>query len=46
MSIVEIENAIKDLPPEGVNELMEWFVAFHAEVWAQAHLGGFGNRPT
>jgi hypothetical protein len=33
MSIVEIENAIKNLPPEKVNELMEWFVKYHAEVW-------------
>jgi hypothetical protein len=33
MSIVEIENAIKNLPPEKVNELMDWFVKYHAEIW-------------
>lgn len=33
MSIVEIENAIKDLPLEKVNELMEWFASYHAEIW-------------
>ncbi len=33
MSIVEIENAIKNLPPEKVNELMEWFASYHAEIW-------------
>ena len=33
MSIVEIENAIKNLPPEKVNELMDWFLKYHAEVW-------------
>ena len=33
VSIVEIENAIKNLPPEKVNELMEWFVKYHAEIW-------------
>ena len=33
MSIVEIENAIKQLSPEKVNELMEWFVKYHAEIW-------------
>ena len=33
MSIVEIENAIKELPPEKVNELMEWFAGYHAEIW-------------
>jgi len=33
MSIIEIENAIKQLPPEKVNELMDWFTAYHAELW-------------
>ena len=33
MSIVEIENAIKDLSPEKVNELMEWFVSYYSEIW-------------
>ncbi|PYS99593.1 MAG: hypothetical protein DMF63_10935 [Acidobacteria bacterium] len=33
MSILEIENAIKNLSPEKVNELMDWFVAYHAEIW-------------
>ena len=33
MSIIEIENAIKELPPEKVNELMEWFVKYHSEIW-------------
>ena len=33
MSVIEIENAIKQLPPEKVNELMEWFAAYHAELW-------------
>ena len=35
MSIVEIENAIKNLPPEKVNELMDWFVKYHAEIWEE-----------
>lgn len=33
MSILEIEDAIRQLPPEKVNELMQWFVKYHAEVW-------------
>ena len=33
MSNVEIENAIKDLPPEKVTELMEWFVSYYSEIW-------------
>lgn len=33
MSILEIENAIRELPPEKLNELMEWFVGYHAEIW-------------
>ena len=33
MSITEIEDAIKDLPPEKVRELMDWFVKYHADVW-------------
>jgi len=33
MGIIEIENAIKDLPPDKVNELMDWFVKYHAEIW-------------
>jgi len=33
MSIVEIENAIKELPPEKVNELMDRFVKYHSEIW-------------
>jgi len=33
MSITEIEKAIKDLPATEVNELMDWFAAYHAEIW-------------
>lgn len=33
MSIVEIENAIKELSAEKVNELMDWFVKYHSEIW-------------
>jgi len=33
MGIVEIENAIKKLPPEKINELMDWFVKYHSEIW-------------
>ena len=33
MSIVEIENAIRQLPPEKVNELVEWLADYHAELW-------------
>jgi hypothetical protein len=33
MSIIEIENAIKQLPPEKVHELMDWFATYHAELW-------------
>jgi hypothetical protein len=33
MGIVEIENAIKELPPEKMNELMDWFVKYHSEIW-------------
>ena len=33
MSIIEIENAIKELPPDKVNELMDWFAQYHAEMW-------------
>jgi hypothetical protein len=33
MSIAEIEDAIKELPPDKVKELMEWFVSYHAEIW-------------
>ena len=33
MSIIEIENAIKKLPPEKVNELMDWFAEYHSETW-------------
>ena len=35
MSITEIENAIKQLPPEKVNELMDWFTAYHTELLDQ-----------
>ncbi len=43
MSIVEIENAIKNLPPEKVNELMDWFVSYHAEIWDKQIAGDLGN---
>lgn len=33
MSIVEIEDAIRKLSPEKVDELMDWFVKYHAEIW-------------
>ena len=33
MSIVEIENAIKKLPPDKMKELMDWFVSYHTEIW-------------
>ena len=33
MGIVDIENAIKELPPEKVNELMDWLVNYHAQIW-------------
>jgi hypothetical protein len=33
MSIAEIEDAIKELPPDKVKELMEWFVSYHSEIW-------------
>ena len=33
MSIADIEKAIRNLPPEKVNELMDWLVKYHAEVW-------------
>ena len=33
MGISEIENAIKNLPPDKVNELMDWFLNYHAEIW-------------
>ncbi len=35
MSILEIEDAIKNLPPDKLSELMKWFVTYHAEVWDQ-----------
>jgi hypothetical protein len=33
MSIVEIENAIKKLPAEKVDELVEWLGKYQAEIW-------------
>lgn len=33
MSIVEIKDARRKLSPEKVDELMDWFVKYHAEVW-------------
>ena len=33
MSILEIEDAIRKLPPEKVNELMNWLAKYHAEIW-------------
>jgi hypothetical protein len=33
MSIVEIENEIKKLPADKVNELVEWLGNYHAEMW-------------
>ncbi len=33
MSIAEIENEIKKLPFEKVDELMAWFSDYHAQLW-------------
>ena len=33
MSILEIENAIRQLPPEKVNELLGWLAEYHADIW-------------
>ena len=33
MGILEIEDAIKKLPVEKVNELMNWLATYHAEIW-------------
>ena len=33
MSLQEIENAITELPPGDVGELMSWLADFHAQVW-------------
>ena len=33
MSIVEIETAIKKLPVEKIDELVEWLGKYHAEIW-------------
>ncbi len=33
MSIVEIENEIRKLPAEKVDELAEWLGKYQAEIW-------------
>lgn len=33
ISITEIENEIKKLPLEKVDELITWFSNYHAEIW-------------
>lgn len=33
MSILEIEDAIKKLPADEVNELMNWLAEYHSEIW-------------
>lgn len=33
MSIAEIENEIKKLPFEKVDELTVWFSDYHAQIW-------------
>jgi hypothetical protein len=33
MSIVEIENEIKELPVEKVDELIKWLKEYHSDLW-------------
>jgi hypothetical protein len=33
MSLQEIENAITELPPGDVGELMSWLAEYHAQMW-------------
>ena len=33
MTVTEIESAIKQLPPNEVSELSEWFAEFEAKIW-------------
>lgn len=33
MTVTEIESAIKNLPPNEISELSEWFAEFEAQIW-------------
>ena len=33
MTVVEIESAIEELPPQEISELSEWFAEFEARLW-------------
>ena len=33
LTVTEIESAIKNLPPQEISALSEWFAEFEAQIW-------------
>jgi len=43
MTVIEIESAIENLPPNEVSKLSEWFAEFEARIWDKKIEGDLQN---
>jgi hypothetical protein len=43
-SVIDIENAVKSLPPDGLREFSEWFLEYQAAIESSEGLATFYDQ--